>query len=368
MDDLPTSDELLSILALGLLVPAVASLHWVVFKLLGRRDPRILGGSLHSFSKHCRRPTLIIAVAAALSIGLGTVPLPSDWTRPAQHALALVLIGAMAWLIVRLTAVAGDALLVRFDVGQRDNRVARRIHTQALVMQRIASVVVGVLAIAVMLTTFPQVRVMGASILASAGVAGLVIGLAAQSTLSNLLAGIQIAMTDPLRIDDVVVVEGEWGRIEEISFTYVVVRIWDERRLILPISYFTTRPFENWTRGRSEILGSVTVRVDYSVPVEELRKELTRLVEASPLWDRRVAVLQVTEASERTIELRALVSSADSSSAWDLRCAVREGLIGFLQTYYPETLPRTRAEILGTGVDAVATASGAHPPRGPGGQ
>ena len=181
--------------------------------------------------------------------------------------------------------------------------------------------------------------------LASAGVAGIVIGFAAQKSLATLLAGFQIALTQPIRIDDVVIVEGEWGRIEEITLTYVVVRIWDLRRLIVPITYFIEQPFQNWTRVSADILGTVFLYVDYNVPVDAVRKELTRLLEASPLWDRKVNVLQVTDSKEGTVELRALASASDAGRAFDLRCDVREKLVAFIQQNYPESLPRLRASL-----------------------
>jgi small-conductance mechanosensitive channel len=193
--------------------------------------------------------------------------------------------------------------------------------------------------------TFPRGRTLGASFLASAGVLGIVAGLAAQTTLGNLIAGLQIAFTDPIRIDDVVVVDGEWGRIDEITLTYVVVRTWDNRRLILPVSWFTQNVFQNWTRHESRVLGNVILHVDFSVPVDRLRAEMRRLVEASPLWDHRDWVLQVVDTTPTTMVLRGLMSSADAPSNWDLRCEVREQLLDFLQRNYPESLPRLRTEV-----------------------
>ena len=201
------------------------------------------------------------------------------------------------------------------------------------------------IAAAAMLMTFNQVRQVGVSILASAGIVGIVIGFAAQRSLGNLIAGIQIAITQPIRLDDVVIVEGEWGRIEEITLTYVVVGIWDQRRLIVPINYFIEKPFQNWTRTTAQLLGTVYLYADYTLPVERVREELHRILEASDLWDRRTWGLVVTNTSERTVELRALMSSQDSSSAWDLRCRVREKLLEFLQKNFPESLPRTRVEM-----------------------
>ncbi len=293
-------------------------------------------------------PSRALVLVTAVDLTLPGVRLRAAIEDPARHALSLILIGSVAWLLVALLAALEDLAIRRFDIQVSDNLKARRIRTQVAVIRRVTVVVVSIVTAAIMLTTFPQARALGASILASAGIAGLVLGIAAQSTLSNLMAGIQIAFTEPIRIDDVVVVQGEWGRIEEITFTYVVVKIWDERRLVLPIGYFTRNPFENWTRSVSQLLGSVHLYVDYTVPMTELRAELERIVQESPRWDGRVMVLQVTNASERGVELRALVSARDSSTAWDLRCEVREKLIEFLQRRYPSSLPRLRAELVGS--------------------
>jgi hypothetical protein len=204
-----------------------------------------------------------------------------------------------------------------------------------------------VVALSVALMTFPSIRHLGVSLFASAGVAGIVIGMAARPTIANLLAGIQIALTEPIRLDDVVIVNGEWGWIEEIGTTYVVVRIWDLRRLIVPLSQFIEQPFQNWTRVTADLLGTVIVYADYRVPVERVRQELHRILEASGMWDGKAWGLQVTDATERTIQLRALMSAPDSGKAWDLRCLVREQLVAFLQREYPDSLPVVRAELGG---------------------
>jgi hypothetical protein len=195
--------------------------------------------------------------------------------------------------------------------------------------------------------TFSQVRALGAGLLASAGVIGVIVGIAAQSTLANLLAGIQIAITEPIRLDDVVVVEDEWGRIEEITFTYVVVRVWDERRVVLPISYFTQTPFENWTRRRAQVMGAVHLHVDYTAPIEELREEVGRIVAGTDLWDGREIGLQATDTRDRTLELRIVASAADAPRAWDLRCLIRERLVDYLVRNHPGALPRVRDELIG---------------------
>ncbi|MFH1407411.1 MAG: mechanosensitive ion channel domain-containing protein [Candidatus Omnitrophota bacterium] len=241
--------------------------------------------------------------------------------------------------------MAREIILNRYDVEAHDNLLARRVHTQIGVISNIIIIGIILLTVSFILMTFPAVRQIGISILASAGILGIVLGLAAQKTLGNVIAGIQIAISQPIRLDDVVVVENEWGWIEEITLTYVVVRIWDLRRLILPISYFMEKPFQNWTRISADILGSVFIYVDYTVPVGEVRTELERILKGSPYWDKKVKVLQVTNATERTVELRALMSAADSPTAWNLRCEVREKLIEFLQKEYPKSLPRTRIEL-----------------------
>ncbi|RAY14159.1 hypothetical protein DPM19_16395 [Actinomadura craniellae] len=215
-----------------------------------------------------------------------------------------------------------------------------------LLLRRVSSAAVVLLAIGTALFTFPEVRALGAGVLASAGVAGLVVGLAAQPVLSNVFAGLQLAFSDAIRLDDVVVIEDEWGRIEELTLSYVVVRTWDERRLILPVSYFADKPFENWTRHGSRVIGSVLIHVDWSVPVDELRTELYRTLREHPLWDQRDWVLQVTDVLPNgLVQLRALMSAADSASAWDLRCDVRERLVTHIREHHPEALPRLRAEV-----------------------
>ena len=261
-----------------------------------------------------------------------------------RHAVAILLIVAATWLAVVLTNTVTDAMAVLHPSNVRDNLQARRILTQTHVLTRTLSSILVLLGIAFALLTFPSVRNIGASLLASAGIAGLVLGIAARPVLANLLAGLQIALTQPIRIDDVVIVEGEWGRIEDIGRAFVTVAIWDQRRLVVPLQYFIEKPFQNWTRSSSEILGTVFLWVDYGMPLDALRAELKRLCEGTPLWDKRVCLIQVTEVSERAMQLRALVSAADAGSAWDLRCLVREGLLDYIRREHPQFLPRVRAE------------------------
>ncbi len=259
--------------------------------------------------------------------------------------LWLTIIGSTGWLFIELSNIFHDIAVKRYALTLADNYFARRMLTQVAVLRRVLVVVIVVLTVALMLMTFEPVRHFGETVVASAGLAGIVAGLAAKSTISGLVAGIQVAITQPIRLDDVVIVEGEWGRIEEITTTFVVVRIWDQRRLIVPLTYFIEKPFQNWTRRSSDIMGTVFLYVDYTVPVEEIRQELQRLVHSSDLWDSKVCSLQVTNSTDRSMELRCLMSSADSSQNFDLRCHVRERLIAYIQKNYPEGLPRVRTEL-----------------------
>ena len=288
---------------------------------------------------------ILAAPALVVSPGLQTV---------FSNGVSLVVIGGVAFLLVELLDTAEAAILRQYPIHVADNLEARRIQTQVVVLKKVALAIIGVLTLASALMIFEPVRQLGTSILASAGIAGIIVGLAAQRSLATLLAGLQIAITQPIRLDDVVIVEGEWGRVEDITLTYVMVRIWDLRRLVVPITYFIEQPFQNWTRQSAEILGTVFLHVDYTVPVEAVREELGRILQASAHWDGKVNVLQVTEARERTLELRALASAADASRAWDLRCEVREKLVAFLRERYPETLPRVRVDW--TPAPAAATA------------
>jgi len=255
-----------------------------------------------------------------------------------------VLIALTGWLVVKIVHILRDAILSRYDIQVRDNARARGVHTQMRMLANIVNAVIVLLTGSFILMIIPGAKHIGVSILASAGIAGIVIGFAAQKALGNLIAGIQIAIAQPVRLDDVVIIENEWGWIEEINLTFAVVRIWDLRRLIVPISYFLEKPFQNWTRTKAELLGIVLIYADYSLPVKEIRDELSRILKESPLWDKKVCGLQVTNMTEKTVELRALMSAADSSALWDLRCEVRERLLEFLQTHFPESLPKVRIE------------------------
>ncbi|MDW7692075.1 mechanosensitive ion channel [Flammeovirgaceae bacterium SG7u.111] len=292
--------------------------------------------------KSLRAPVFLLALFISLIVPLQVVELPDKINSPLQIILKLILIGLSAWTAIRAISLTKHLVLRKYDITGKDNLKARKVYTQFRVMERILIFIIVIVALSLGLMTFESIRKFGVSLIASAGIAGIILGFAAQKALGTVLAGFQIAITQPIRLEDVVIVENEWGWIEEINLTYVVVRIWDQRRLVLPTNYFIEKPFQNWTRTSAEILGTVFIHTDYNVPFDALREELTRLLEASELWDRRVNVLQVTDAKERTVEIRALMSAVDSPTAWDLRVYVREGLISFLQKNYPESLPRTR--------------------------
>ena len=272
----------------------------------------------------------IVAASPALAAVLG-------------DATSLLLIALVAFVLYQAVDSFTNHVLGQYRVDVADNLQARAIYTQVAVLRKVAVATIALFTVASMLMVFEPVRQFGASILASAGIAGIVVGFAAQRSIATLLAGFQIALTQPIRVDDVVIVENEWGRIEDITLTYVVVRIWDLRRLVVPITYFLERPFQNWTRTGSDLLGTVFLYVDYTMPIEPLREELTRILAGSRHWDGKVNVLQVTEAKERTLELRALASARDAGAAWDLRCEIRERLVTFVQDRYRDHLPRTRA-------------------------
>ncbi len=327
----------------------IIAVLWLIFRAIRAVEKRmnlwtertnsLLGKVIVPILGHTLR--LLVPLLGIILL-LPLLKLPENWIWVTQKAFGIFLIVALSVLIVRGVNAVQLALLSQHRMDAEDNLFARRIYTQVSVIRKIIVTAVVIIATGSILMLFDPVRQFGTSILASAGIAGVVLGFAAQKTLGNVLAGIQIALTQPLLIDDIVVVEGEFGQIEEITLTYVTVRTWDLRRLVLPITYFIEKPFQNWSRVSTELLGTVILYLDYQVPLGELRKELKRLVENNPKWDRRVCGLQVTDTKQSTIEVRALVSGTDPSKTFDLRCEVREGLIEFLRRDYPESLPRVR--------------------------
>lgn len=291
--------------------------------------------------------TRFALVLAAIALAVPIAPISTGTALVIAQVLVVCFTLLIGWAALVAIDLAGDYYIRRFKIDSEDNLLARKHITQVRVLRGVADTIVIVITAAVALMTFPQVRQFGVSLIASAGAAGILLGLAARPVLTNLIAGVQIAITQPIRIGDAVVVEGEWGWIEEISGTYVVIQIWDWRRLVVPLSYFLEKPFQNWTKTSSQIIGTTMFWVDYTTPVEAVREKLNEIVKNSKLWDRRVVNLQVTDATEQGIQLRALASARTSQQVWDLRCEIREKLIGFLQECHPTALPRQRAELRG---------------------
>lgn len=319
------------------------ALHALVYKLARHAAQRFV--LAERVVVHTRRTARWLIPLLLVHLTLADAPVPAGVLVSLRQALSIAIILVVTAFAIRLIAAVVDSVVHCRPISAADNLRARSLQTQVQVLARVAMFIVGVLGVGSVLMTFPNVRQIGASLLASAGVAGIVAGLAARPVLGNLIAGLQIALTQPIRIDDVLIVENEWGRVEEITETYVVIRIWDDRRLIVPLEYFIQKPFQNWTRSTSELTGSVVFWVDYRMPIEPLREKLQHIVEAAAEWDRRVCVLQVTDVSERAMQLRALVSAGDAGRTWDLRCKVREALIAYMQTEFPAMLPQTRATV-----------------------
>jgi small-conductance mechanosensitive channel len=334
----------------GILTTAIVlafGVHRILFFVLRRLARRKGNPLVSSLVHHGQKPSAWLLPFLALLPALPATSLPEVALDPLERAAGIGLIAAIAWLVVLSTEVITDVLISRYSADAEDNLAARRLKTITQVVHHIVVTVVVIVALSIILMTFPAVKHIGMSLLASAGLAGLVVGMAMKSTLSSLIAGIQIAFSQPIRIEDSVVVEGEWGWIEEIGTTHVVVRIWDLRRLVLPLSYFIEHPFQNWTRGSTDLLGSVLLYVDYTIPVQELREELGHILKSTDKWKGGVCVLQVTDVSETSMQLRALMDARDARSAWDLRCYVREKLIEFLQHRHPHALPKVRTEFQG---------------------
>ena len=328
-----------------------AVLFWLFFRLTGVLETRLAAWAAKRASKldqlfvpllvKCLR---VMVPVMGVILALPVLGLPAQYAGLVAKGTSILLIVAVALISFQAIGLGEKVVLMKFDIAVADNLRARKIHTQLQVISKTLSIFIGIFTVASILMLFEEVRHLGTSILASAGVIGVVLGFAAQKTIANLFAGFQIALAQPIRMDDVVIVEGEWGRIEEITLTYVVVHIWDDRRLIVPLSDFIEKPFKNWTRVSAHLLGSVLLWVDYSLPLEETRQAVRQIIDASPLWDRRFWNLQVSDASERAMQIRVLCTAADASKAWDLRCEVREKLIVFIQQHHPRSLPRLRAD------------------------
>ncbi len=318
-------------------------LKFIIIRLMVYYQKRSDYSTFKSIITHLGGPSTWFIPLLMLNFLLDWFIITPKFLPAVNKTLQIALTISFAILLIRTISVFEDYVYHAFDIKKTDNLRERKIRTQLQFVRKIAITLIVILTFSAILLSFESMRRIGAGLITSVGIGGIIAGFAAQKSLSNLLAGFQIAFTQPIRIEDVLIVEGEWGRVEEITLTYVVVCIWDQRRLILPINYFIEKPFQNWTRISADILGTAFIYVDYTLPVEAVRTELTRLLESSPLWDKRVNVLQVTDIKEHTMELRALMSAANSSQAFDLRCFVRENLVTFIQKNYPDSLPKTRA-------------------------
>ncbi|WP_313448528.1 mechanosensitive ion channel domain-containing protein [Pseudescherichia sp.] len=302
-----------------------------------------------SLEKHLRGSMFLFIPLLLIRVGVNYVHVQPEYITFITTTINIFIILSFCSVLIRLINVAQDMLFIRYDINISNNLRARKIRTQIIYVKKVAIVVLVTLCLSLILLSFPGVRKFGTTILAGAGVAGIIIGFALQKSLVNLFAGIQIAFTQPIKIDDAVVVEKEWGWIEEINLTYVVVRLWDLRRLVLPITYFTENPFQNWTRNNAQILGSVFLYVDYSMPLEPLRKHFEKVLSETRLWDQQTQVLQVTDTTEKTMTIRLLMTAQNSPTAFDLRCYVREKMIEFIQQNYPQSLPQVRATLTSPG-------------------
>ena len=292
------------------------------------------------------RPLAFALPMLVLIPALEATPLDGRWLDQSLRLLHIGLTACFIWLLVRAVAAGEQAILRDHPMEVADNLAARRIQTQTRVLSRVLMGAIILVGASMVLLTFPMVRQIGTALLASAGIIGLVAGIAAKPVFGNLIAGLQIALTQPIRLDDVVIVEGEWGRVEEIGSSYVVVRIWDERRMVVPLTWFIENPFQNWTRRSADLLGTAFLWLDYRAPIAAIRSELERICKGEALWDGRVCVTQVTETTDHTLQVRLLVSARNSGDAFDLRCIVRERMLDFLAREHPQALPRTRAELL----------------------
>ncbi|MBW5482849.1 mechanosensitive ion channel family protein [Streptomyces bambusae] len=314
---------------------------WLLDLLLRHADARHGETPLWGLLRRCRVPFQLVLAAGLLRATYRQARVLPGHAGGLGQALTLVLIAAAAWLLVRIATAVVDTAYARYALARAaDEARVRRIRTQVTLIHRVVTAVVVVVALAAMLLTFPAMRTLGASMLASAGVLGIVAGIAAQSTLGNVFAGLQIAFGDTVRIGDTVVVDKEWGKVEEITLTFLTVRTWDERRITMPVSYFTGKPYENWSRGGAEMTGTVFLHVDHTAPVELMREKLQEILAGVPEWDGRTGTLAVTDTAPHTMELRAVVSAANADDIWTVRCAVRERLIAWLCAEHPYALPR----------------------------
>jgi small-conductance mechanosensitive channel len=313
---------------------------WATDLLMRKADQRHSETPLWGLLRRARIPYQLVICTALLRGSYDEAKVLEEHRIGIGRTLSLVLIGAAAWLTIRIAAAVVETTYSRYARASRDPARVRRVRTQVSLITRVVAAVVGVVAVAAMLLTFPAMRAAGASLLASAGILGIVAGVAAQSTLANMFAGFQIAFGDMVRIGDTVVVDGEWGTVEEITLTFLTVRTWDERRITMPVSYFTSKPFENWSRGGAQMTGIVYWHLDHSAPMEAMRRQLREILRDCPEWDGRACDLTVTDSTPNTIEVRALVTAKDADDIWKVRVTVRERMIQWLNERHPHALPR----------------------------
>jgi small-conductance mechanosensitive channel len=337
---IPSSTSLVYVFGGLLLLVLIYIAAILLLRRLGK-DPKYLIPP--DTVKQISWPLILILFSFLLRMGsLRELMDLDEYSYAFKKSSTLLFIFSFTWLLIRVIKLIKHLVVTNYDVSSSNNLKARKVYTQFTILERIFIFIVTIMALGIALMSFEEIKEIGISIFASAGVAGIIIGFSAQKMIGAILAGIQIAIAQPIKIDDVVVVEGEWGRIEQITLTYVVVAIWDKRRLILPTTYFIEKPFQNWTKTTADILGTVFLYTDYRLPIEPLRKELGRILDQTDLWDGNTQNIQVTNATGSHVEIRALMSARDSPTAWDLRVHVREKLIAFLQQNFPESLPRTR--------------------------
>ena len=342
---LGTENIFLAILLLVLAIFTGIFVGAVVYKITKRIATRNLKPRVQQVIAQLKIPIYLVFIILAVVLLIPFLNLAPSIDRYIQHIISIFIIASMAFLAIRIVGVVRVLILFQYDIDATDNLKARKVYTQLRVLERILTVAIIFIAIGIALMTFEKIRQVGVSLLASAGIAGIILGFAAQRSIATILAGFQIALTQPIRIEDVVVVEGEFGWIEEITLTYVVIKLWDKRRLIVPITYFIEKTFQNWTRTDSDILGTVFLYLDYTVPFEKIREAFLNILNSTELWDKKVGVMQVTDAKENTVEVRLLMSAPSAGEAFGLRVHVREQMLEFLQQNYPDSLPKSRVEL-----------------------
>ncbi|WP_447036835.1 mechanosensitive ion channel family protein [Streptomyces sp. DSM 118878] len=336
---------------------------WLADVLLRRADEQHHDTPLWGLLRRCRIPLHLTLCTALLRSSYDQADLTDENSSTVGQILNLVLIGSAAWLVTRISAAVVESSYARYAAAHRDPARVRRVRTQVTLIQRVVSAIVGTVAVGAMLLTFPAMKAAGTSLLASAGIIGIVAGVAAQSTLGNLFAGLQIAFGDMVRIGDTVVVDGEWGTVEEITLTFLAVRTWDERRITMPVSYFTSKPFENWSRGGAQMTGTVFFHLDHSAPVHQMREKLRDVLRDCAAWDGRDWGLAVTDTTPTTMQVRAVVTAKDADDIWTVRVTVREQLIQWLTAHHPYALPRVTTAWAEPSPDARPPSSNGHVPR-----